>query len=73
MSIVSNISINLALMTKLNVQVAQLASSESALLASRAELGAERTNALVERRTRAVLEAETAEFQAEKRSRIPIL
>eukprot|EP00434_Breviolum_minutum_P027168 symbB.v1.2.024030.t1/scaffold2247.1/size84628/3 len=47
------------------VRVAQLASSESALLASRAELGAERTNALVERRTRAVLEAETEEFQAE--------
>jgi len=52
------------LTTQLNVQVAQLASSESALLASRAELGAERTNALVERRTRAVLEAETEEFQA---------
>lgn len=47
------------------VRVAQLATSESALLASRAELGAERTEAFVERRQATLLEAECEDFQAE--------
>lgn len=45
-------------------KVAQLATSESALLASRAELGAERTEAFLERRAATLLEAEDENFQA---------
>ncbi|CAK9004092.1 unnamed protein product [Durusdinium trenchii] len=47
------------------VRVAQLATAESALLASRAELGSERAEAALESRSTAMLEAEANDFQAE--------
>lgn len=53
-------------------KVAQLATAESALLASRAELGSERAEAALESRSTAMLEAEANDFQALRGGRVAL-